>query len=51
MKPFTNKYNWEEIHFPIEKDYWKKFDKNNLAIALNVLNARKEKVYPGCVKT
>ena len=23
-KPFLNKYNWEGIHFPSEKDDWKK---------------------------
>ena len=23
-----NKYNWEVIHFPLEKDEWKKFQKN-----------------------
>ena len=24
IKPFVNRYNWEGIHFPLEKDYWKK---------------------------
>ena len=37
IKPFINEYNWEGIKFPSEKDDWKKFEKNNRAIALNVL--------------
>ena len=24
IKPFINKYNWEGINFPSEKDDWKK---------------------------
>ena len=39
IKPFINKYNWEGINFPSEKDDWKKFEKNNVTIALNVLYA------------
>ena len=27
IKPFINKYNWEEIHFPSEKDDWEKMRK------------------------
>ena len=49
IKPFVNKYNWEGINFPLEKDDWEKFEKNNVIIALNVLYAKKEKVYPGNV--
>ena len=45
IKPFTNKYNWEGINVPSEKDSWKKIDKNNQTIALNVLYAKKEKIY------
>ena len=41
IKPFVNKYNWERINFPSEKDDWKKFEKNNTTTALNV--AKKEK--------
>ena len=40
IKPSINKYNWEGINFPSEKDDWKKNVKNNVAIALNVLYAR-----------
>ena len=49
MKPFINKYNWEGINFPSEKDDWKKFQKNNVATALNVLYAKKGKIYPAYV--
>ena len=27
IKPFTNKYNWEGINVPSEKDDWKKIQK------------------------
>ena len=43
IKNFLNRYNWEVIKFPSEKVNWKKFEKNNLTIALNVLYAKKEK--------
>ena len=33
----------EGIDFPSEKDDWEKCEKNNLAIALNVLYTKKEK--------
>ena len=36
-KPFINKYKKREINYPSQKDEWKKIEKNNLAIALNVL--------------
>ena len=39
VKPFINKCNWKGINFPSEKGDWKKFEKNNVAIALNVLYA------------
>ena len=40
IKPFINKYNWEGINFPSQKDDWKKLRKTS---ALNVLYAKKEK--------
>ena len=43
IKPFINKYNWERIKYPSEKDDWEKFEKNNVKIALNVLYAKKIK--------
>ena len=37
IKPFINKNNWEGIN-------WKKFEKKNVTIALNVLYVNKEKI-------
>ena len=39
----VDKYNWEGINYPSEKDDWKKIEKkqNNL----NVLYAQKQKIY------
>ena len=45
IKPFIKKYNREGINYLLEKDDWKKFEKNNVTIALNVLYTKKEKVY------
>ena len=36
IKPFINKYNWERIKFPSQKDDWKSY-------------AKKEKIYPAYV--
>ena len=40
---------WKGINSLLEKDDWKKFEKNNLTITLNVLYAKKENIYPACV--
>ena len=40
---------WEELNYPSEKDDWKSPEKNNLTITLNVLCAKKEKIYPAYV--
>ena len=37
LKPYINKYNWEEIDFPAGSKEWQKFERNNKTIALNVL--------------
>ena len=37
LKPYINKYNWEGIEFPARPKDWKKFDRNNKTITLNVL--------------
>ena len=42
-KPFINKYNWEGINFPSEKDEWKKLEKNNVIIALIFLDLKNAK--------
>ena len=39
----------ERNTFPSEKDDWKNIEKNNLTIALNVLYAKKENIYPAYV--
>ena len=49
IKPFIKKYNWKGIIFPSKKDDWKKFEKSDVTIALNVLYAKKEKIYPAYV--
>ena len=45
IKPFIDKYNSQGISFPSKKQYWEKFEKNNVAIALYVLCAKKEKIH------
>ena len=37
IKPFMNKYSWDELTYPLKIDNWKIFEKNNLRIALHVL--------------
>ena len=49
IQPCINKYNWEGINFPSERDDWKKFEKSYITIALNVLHAEKENIYPDYV--
>ena len=41
IKPFINKYNWEGINYPSEKDDWKKFEKRDLMIIFNLLYVKK----------
>ena len=43
IKCFIDKNNWEGTNFPMVKDDWKRFKKNNLTIALSVLHAKKAK--------
>ena len=43
-KPFINKYNREGINFPSKTYDWKKIEKYNVAIALNVLYAKKREI-------
>ena len=40
IKPFIDKYNWERTNYPPKKNNWKKIEKNNLGIDLNVLHAK-----------
>ena len=43
------KHNWKELNFTSENDDSKNFEENNLTIALNVLHAKKQKIYPAYV--
>ena len=43
IKPFINKYNWQGINYPSEKDDSKTIGKNNVTITLNIFYAKKEK--------
>ena len=43
IKPLMNKHKREGINFPWEKDNWKKFEKINVAITLNILYVKKKK--------
>ena len=36
LKPFSN-YNWKDIDIPSYSQDWKKFERNNKTIALNIL--------------
>ena len=40
--PFVDKYNWEDIDFPAGIKDWKKFEKNNEKIAVNILQVPHE---------
>ena len=51
IKSFLNKYNWEGIHFPSENGVRKKYEKNNVTITLNVLYAKKERIYPAYISS
>ena len=48
IKPVLSKYKWEGISY-LKKDNWKKGERNNVTIALNVLYNKKEKINPGYV--
>ena len=37
IKPFIDQYNWEDIDFRNGIKDWKKFERNNNAIAFNIL--------------
>ena len=41
LKPYINKYNWEETSFPAGSKKWQKIDQNNDPIALNILYVKK----------
>lgn len=43
------KSNWKDMNYPSRKHDWIKFEKDNPSVALNVLDAGKEKIYPAHV--
>ena len=47
--PFINKYNWKGVNYPPVKDDSKKFEKNNVTIAPNILYIKNEKIHPANV--
>ena len=49
IKPFINKYNWEGINYPSKLGDWKKFEKNNPTIAINILYAKEKKILPAYI--
>ena len=48
---FINKYNWKGINCSSKIDYWKTFEKNNLAILLNILDNKKKNMSSLYLKT
>ena len=44
-----DKHNQKGINYLSEKDDWKKFEKNNLTISLDVSYATNEEIYPSYV--
>ena len=44
--PFINKYNCEGINYPSKIDDWKRYGKNNLSIALNILYTKEKEICP-----
>ena len=36
LNPYINKYDWEGIEFPARPKDWKRFERNNKTIALNI---------------
>ena len=49
IKPFINKYHWDEIKYPSKLDDWKTFEKNNSIIVLNVLNTKQMEIFPAYI--
>ena len=45
LRPYISYYNWSGIYFPVDLTDWKKFEKNNKSVALNIFfvpNDRKD---------
>ena len=46
IKPFINKYYQKGINYLTKLDDWKRFEKNNLTIALNILYIKEKAILP-----
>ena len=46
ITPFINKYNWEGINYPSKLGDWKSFEKNNPAMAMNMLYTKEKEILP-----
>ena len=42
LKPYINDYNWHGLEFPVQPSDWRKFEENNISIALNILFVPKD---------
>ena len=49
IKPFINKYYQKGINYLTKLDDWKRFEKNNLTIALNVLYIKEKAILPAYI--
>ena len=49
ITPFLDKYDWKDTNYPSGKDDWIKLEKNKPVIALNVLYAENENIYPASI--
>ena len=49
IKPFINKYYQKGINYLTKLDDWKRFEKNNLTIALNILYIKEKAILPAYI--
>ena len=49
IAPFVDQYNWQDIDFPAGVKDWKKSEKNNETIALNILQVPHKEKNNSCV--
>ena len=49
IKPFINKYNWDEEKYLSKIDEWKTFEKNNPTIAFNLFLVKEVEICPAYI--
>ena len=49
IKLFVNKCNWKRINYSSKTDNWETFEKNNSAVALNILYIKEKEIYPAYI--